>query len=181
MLLIAVAAGAFATFTAGSHIVRQVASMAHAIGEITQTDDLHRRLQVDSTDELGTLAVSFNSLLSAQQGFARERTEAAQRDKQRAEAIEAAYRELSQATEALRKSQQKLIESDKLATIGQLSAGVAHEVNNPASSVLGNLEFLQIELEPILKDVKNAETVNENPRVDHRLHHRAFTHLADRA
>src|SRR5439155_20998454 len=131
---------------------RQVVSMAHSIGEIG--DNLERRLQVESADELGTLSLSFNELLSAQQAFARERAESARRDKDRAEAIEIAYRELSATSEALRKSQQKLMESDKLATIGQLSAGVAHEVNNPATSVIGNLEYLRLELEPLLKDQK---------------------------
>jgi len=91
--------------------------------------------------------------MAAQQAAARERLEAARRDQQRADAIEAAYRELTLATEALRKSQQKLIEADKLATIGQLSAGIAHEVNNPTTSVIGNLEFLKSELEPLLTEL----------------------------
>jgi signal transduction histidine kinase len=153
-LLGLVTAGALATFSVGNRIVRQVVAMARSIGEVG--DDLEKRLSVDSADELGTLSLSFNALLSAQQVFARERAESARRDKQRAEAIEAAYRELSATSEALRKSQQKLMESDKLATIGQLSAGVAHEVNNPATSVLGNLEFLRGELEPLIKDAKDV-------------------------
>jgi signal transduction histidine kinase len=161
LLLLLVAGGAVATFSVGNRIVRQVASMARAIDEITQTDHLDRRLPVESSDELGTLSLTFNSLLSAQQVFARERIEAARRDKERAEIIEGAYRELSAATEALRKSQQKLMEADKLATIGQLSAGVAHEVNNPATSVLGNLEFLRLELEPVLKQLSDAKVVDD--------------------
>jgi signal transduction histidine kinase len=153
VLLLAVAAGAFATFTVGNRIVHQVVSMADEIGELSRTDDLERRLPVDSNDELGTLALTFNSLLMAQQGFHREREASARRDKERAEAIETAYRELSQTTEALRKSQQKLIEADKLATIGQLSAGVAHEVNNPATSVIGNLEYLRVEIGTVIDDM----------------------------
>lgn len=73
LLLAAVAAGASATWTVGARIVRQVSSMANAIGEITAKDDLERRLPVGSADELGSLALAFNSLLAAQQTFARER------------------------------------------------------------------------------------------------------------
>ncbi len=153
-LLLAVAGGGFATWTVGNGIVRRLSSMATTIGEITNAADLDRRLAVESADELGTLSMAFNSLLSAQQASVSERAQAALRDKERADAIEAAYRELSQATEALRKSQQKLMESDKLATIGQLSAGIAHEVNNPAASIIGNLEFLKKELEPLLVELE---------------------------
>jgi signal transduction histidine kinase len=148
-----VSAAGFATWTVGNRIVRQVSSMATAIGEISSAGDFERRLPVGSGDELGTLALTFNALLEAQQAFGRERAEAARRDQERLRALEVAYRELSQATEALRSSQIKLVEADKLATIGQLSAGVAHEVNNPAASVLGNLEFLKSELEPLLAEL----------------------------
>jgi signal transduction histidine kinase len=160
-LLGLVAAGALATFSVGNRIVRQVVSMATAIGEITEAENLDRRLPVESADELGTLSLSFNSLLSAQQASARELEQAARRDKEKADTIEAAFRELSATTEALRKSQQKLMESDKLATIGQLSAGVAHEVNNPATSVLGNLEFLRLELEPLLEKLQDAKAAED--------------------
>jgi two-component system cell cycle sensor histidine kinase/response regulator CckA len=39
--------------------------------------------------------------------------------------------------------QQRLLHADRLVSIGQLAAGVAHEINNPASYVLGNLELIE--------------------------------------
>lgn len=47
--------------------------------------------------------------------------------------------ELQQRNEELQQIQQQLIESEKLASLGQLSAGVAHEINNPVGFVLSNL------------------------------------------
>lgn len=57
--------------------------------------------------------------------------------------IKRAYRELREAHEALKRTQQQLLHSEKLASLGRLVAGVAHELNNPISFVLGNVNALQ--------------------------------------
>jgi signal transduction histidine kinase len=44
--------------------------------------------------------------------------------------------------EELQKTQQQLLQSEKLATIGQMAAGIAHELNTPLTYILGNLELL---------------------------------------
>ena len=57
--------------------------------------------------------------------------------------LQRAYRELSAAHEALKHAQQQLIHSEKMASLGRLVAGVAHELNNPISFVLGNVHALR--------------------------------------
>ncbi len=54
-----------------------------------------------------------------------------------------AYDALRQAHEELKRAQQQLIQSEKMASLGRLVAGVAHELNNPISFVLGNVYALQ--------------------------------------
>jgi two-component system sensor histidine kinase HupT/HoxJ len=57
--------------------------------------------------------------------------------------LKRAYRELREAHEALKRTQQQLLHSEKMASLGRLVAGVAHELNNPISFVLGNVHALQ--------------------------------------
>lgn len=57
--------------------------------------------------------------------------------------LKRAYRQLRDAHDALKQAQQQLLHSEKMASLGRLVAGVAHELNNPISFVLGNVHVLQ--------------------------------------
>ncbi|WP_417527654.1 sensor histidine kinase [Marinomonas shanghaiensis] len=52
------------------------------------------------------------------------------------------YKEITSANEALKEAQKKLIQSEKMATVGQLSAGIAHEINNPMGFIKSNMKSL---------------------------------------
>ena len=54
-----------------------------------------------------------------------------------------AYQALRDAHDDLKRTQQQLLHSEKMASLGRLVAGVAHELNNPISFVLGNVHVLQ--------------------------------------
>lgn len=51
-------------------------------------------------------------------------------------------------TEALQKGREELLRSERMASVGHLSAGMAHEIGNPLGAVVGYLELLKSELEP---------------------------------
>lgn len=57
--------------------------------------------------------------------------------------LKRAYQEMRSAHDALKRTQQQLLHSEKMASLGQLVAGVAHELNNPISFVLGNVHALR--------------------------------------
>ena len=57
--------------------------------------------------------------------------------------LKRAYHELRETHEALKRTQQQLLHAEKMASLGRLVAGVAHELNNPISFVLGNVHALK--------------------------------------
>ncbi|MGF1938206.1 MAG: GAF domain-containing sensor histidine kinase [Nostoc sp. ChiQUE02] len=76
---------------------------------------------------------------------------------QQAELLEQTKRqtsELTQALQELKQTQTRLIQGEKMAGLGQLLAGVAHEINNPISFIFGNLIHLNEYTQELLKVVK---------------------------
>lgn len=97
--------------------------------------DLAQRIAVASADEIGTLALRFNEMAARIQD-AQETLEAKVADR---------TRELAQSLEDLRAAQDRLVQSEKLASLGQLTAGIAHEIKNPLNFV-NNFADLSVEL-----------------------------------
>ncbi|MFN7998737.1 MAG: ATP-binding protein [Bryobacteraceae bacterium] len=101
--------------------------------------DLDKPIElINSSEELGDLARSFNTM--------RERLRSAMGEIN--EFTQKLESKVAERTEELRAAHQKLRQSDRLASLGQLAASVAHEINNPISGVL-NLSML---MQRILKD-----------------------------
>lgn len=63
-------------------------------------------------------------------------------------------KELLELNDKLGKTQEQLLQSDKLASIGQLAAGVAHEINNPIGYIFSNFTTLQDYLDGLFKMVQ---------------------------
>ena len=84
-----------------------------------------------------------------------KKTEEIAREKEMQEKLTAAYRELSESHEQLKQSQEQLIQAEKLTSLGQLAAAIAHEINNPLTGVLVYTQLLakKIRGEGIPKEV----------------------------
>ncbi|MDV7395514.1 histidine kinase dimerization/phospho-acceptor domain-containing protein, partial [Arthrospira platensis SPKY1] len=67
-------------------------------------------------------------------------------------------RELESTNASLRLAQEQLVKSEKLAAIGQLTASIAHEINNPIAVMQGNLDLIRHLLgeaaEPVYHELK---------------------------
>jgi two-component system NtrC family sensor kinase len=113
---------------------------------------------VAGDDEVGRLATGFDHLLDTLAGQREELQRWA--DELDAKVMKRTT-ELAQAYQVLSQARQKLLVSEKLAAIGELTAGVAHEINNPVAVIQGNLDVLQEALGPA------AEPVREEIRLIH--------------
>ena len=107
---------------------------------------------VASRDELGRLAGEFDHLLDT---LAAKRAELQRWADELDRKVAERTAELREANETLRRAQQQLVMSEKLAAIGELTAGVAHEVNNPVAVIQGNLDVLHEVLGPAAAPVKD--------------------------
>src|SRR5207244_11924000 len=58
------------------------------------------------------------------------------------------YEGVKQQMAELKQTQAQLVQSTKLAAIGELAANIAHEINNPLTTVLGFASFLKERIEP---------------------------------
>jgi two-component system, NtrC family, sensor kinase len=81
------------------------------------------------------------------------------------ESVEARTRELVKSLEKLRGAQERLIQTEKLASLGQLTAGIAHEIKNPLN-FMNNFSSVSIELIDELKQALQGARVSESVRTD---------------
>jgi two-component system NtrC family sensor kinase len=100
-------------------------------------------VEISSSDEIGQLASDFNKMTEDLRKTTVSRDELAQEVTERQTAEE----ELRSTLEQLKETQAQLIQSAKMASIGQLAAGLAHEINNPLTGVLNNVQLIKMEME----------------------------------
>jgi len=81
------------------------------------------------------------------------------------EQVQERTRELSLSLDNLRTAQDRLIQTEKLASLGQLTAGIAHEIKNPLNFV-NNFSALSMELVEELKDVLKPATLDNKTRAE---------------
>jgi signal transduction histidine kinase len=117
-------AGIFAVLWA-RRVFKPIERMHATMHAIEQGQDSARVGTVESQDELGIVAAHFDRMLDKLQAQARS------------------LKRWGEAVADLKAAQSQLIMNEKLAAIGQLTAGVAHEINNPIAVIQGNLDVLR--------------------------------------
>jgi two-component system NtrC family sensor kinase len=129
--------GAFLVIATRRLVEKPIGQLIGATEEISEMQ-LDRPIRIDSSEELARLAHSFNVMRERLKAASEENDQFTQELESKVEAR----------TAELRATQQKLMQTDRLISLGQLAASVAHEINNPIAGVL-NLSML---MQRILKD-----------------------------
>ena len=81
------------------------------------------------------------------------------------ESVEARTRDLAKSQEDLRTAQDRLVQTEKLASLGQLTAGIAHEIKNPLNFV-NNFSSVSIELIDELREALDGAPLDSKLRTD---------------
>ncbi len=111
--------------------------------------DLQQAIPVRGDDEFGRLATSFNAMTAALRG--------SQQELQRWN--ETLERRVDDRTRALRQAQAEAVRGEKLASVGLLAAGIAHELNNPLTGVLTFTSLLRKKLPEGSADAEDLDLV----------------------
>jgi two-component system NtrC family sensor kinase len=134
----------------GAKSIFKPLEMMMAVVRATREGHTKRIGQISSVDEIGVLANEFDLLLEMLQ----ERNLQVQQwagqleekvDERTAE-LKLKNEKLLRTIQILRETRAQLIAAEKLAALGELTAGVAHEINNPTAVMLGNLDLVVEEL-----------------------------------
>lgn len=160
--LVAVGATVPLFLTWAGAIFRPLEKMTGTIARVESGDLGARTADIDAKDEIGRVALHLNHLLDLLQERDKELHRWNEELNQR---VEERALKLQRANQQLETTTKQLIMSEKLAAIGEIAAGVTHEINNPISVMYGTLEVIRELLG------KKAEIANREFRlIDEQLH-----------
>ena len=128
-------------------VSKPVSELAHGMGNVASGNFDYVVPVMKSVDEIGVLANTFNSMIKDIK---------AARD-QRILWTRTLEAEIAKQTEEIQKTYANLAQTEKLASLGRMAAGVAHEINNPLTGVV---TFAYLMLKRVQPNSQDAEDLN---------------------
>ncbi len=135
-------------FISTTRIIHPIKEMVYATQRIAE-GDLSHKVDVKSKDEIGILADSFNQMT----------TDLKTANEELIEWGRILEKKVEERTKELREAQAHLFQTEKLASLGKLAAGVAHEINNPLGGILIYSHLLLEDLDKNSPYYENLEKI----------------------
>ncbi|MEX0999497.1 MAG: ATP-binding protein [Thermodesulfobacteriota bacterium] len=162
--------GIILTFFIPRVITKPIFNLFKAAESVAEGDYSYRVDGVKSSGEINTLVQAFNHMID---NIEISNRELQKKNDEILKLLETTKRfndvletEIEEATREIKEKHKALIKTEKLATIGELATGVAHEVRNPLSGIAIALELMQAETENEEHKQTISEILNEIVRLE---------------
>lgn len=142
VLLCGALMGGWAANAASARLARPIKELESLAGRVA-SGERGVTIESGSRDEIGDLAAAFNHMSMA---LTRQEEEILALNRGLELKVQQRTAELEEKNSLLVHAKEELVRVEKLAAIGELAAGVAHEINNPLAIIRGNAELMQISL-----------------------------------
>lgn len=156
--------GSLVSMISGYWIARKIAQPIQRITAIAQKvvheSDFTLRASTRDPHEIGALARSLNQLIQWSGQYTHDLEVASQTLEAK---VEDRTKDLAKALTQLQETQSQLIQTEKMSSLGQMMAGIAHEINNPLSFIHGNLPPLKNYLNDLYKLIETYTTEYPQP------------------
>lgn len=137
-ILLSVAIATLLAYTTSRAIVNPLKTLTQVAEQVVKDSNFTLQVPITTQDEISSLAQSFNQLITSVGQYTHDLQYSHQTLENR---VQERTQELSQTLLELKQTQSKLLQSEKMSSLGQLVAGIAHEINNPVNFIYGNLTY----------------------------------------
>jgi len=122
-MLISALIAAVLAYNTSRAIAHPLETVTKVAQQAARESNFHLQAPVTTDDEVGILAASFNQLIQRVADY----------------------------TQELKQTQSQLIQTEKMSSLGQMVAGIAHEINNPINFIYGNIEYADGYIQDLLE------------------------------